>query len=296
MKEFINMFKFDDKIVENTVNKLLNGEDYRSEVITAIDMNFFSSLIDFLKTVKSFKDNPNENDNPNDNTDWYSRNLINMNDANEGLLNAGLNKKTVFNIRKSATKEILIREAMNHYQEIKTLLNDNSFISEDDFSFHLSLTDHGVTTHLNFFETLIAINAIATKKMSLRGGAWSSIGKKVEKELLYKLCKLCGVQEDNIGAPYKKDGKTDREYDFLLKNDQNEYRVEVKLMGKGNPESADAVFARDSKILIADTLNENIKEQCKTSNILTLELTNKKQNEILDEFKVILKKLNIPNS
>jgi hypothetical protein len=29
----------------------------------------------------------------------------------------------------------------------------------------------------------------------------------------------------------------------------NRYKCEVKLMGKGNPESADAVIARDSRVL-----------------------------------------------
>ena len=55
-----------------------------------------------------------------------------------------------------------------------------------------------------------------------------------------------------------------------------EYRVEVKLMGKGNPESADAVIARDSHIFIADTLSEQNKKQLKALGIEFLELKKRK--------------------
>ena len=47
-----------------------------------------------------------------------------------------------------------------------------------------------------------------------------------------------------------------REVDFYLINDDKFYRCEVKLMGKGNPESADAIFARESSIFVADKLSD----------------------------------------
>ena len=47
-------------------------------------------------------------------------------------------------------------------------------------------------------ESLIVINALATKKLQIRGGAWSSIGKKVEKPLVDELCRLAGVPAENI--------------------------------------------------------------------------------------------------
>ena len=33
-------------------------------------------------------------------------------------------------------------------------------------------------------------------------------------------------------------------------------------MGQGNPESADAIIARDSKVFVADTLSQQNKNQC----------------------------------
>ena len=53
----------------------------------------------------------------------------------------------------------------------------------------------------------------------------------------------------------------EREIDFYLVNNNQNYKCEVKLMGKGNPESADAVIARDSKIFVADKISDLNKNQ-----------------------------------
>ncbi len=144
---------------------------------------------------------------------------------------------------------------------------------------------------------MLVINALATKKIALRGGAWSSIGKRVEKPLVLALCEKCRVRKDCINSEiFKKNGELDfdREVDFKLYNfnKSKEYRVEVKLMGKGNPESADAVIARDTNIFIADTLSLQNKNQLKSLGIEYLELKNNKN--CLNDFRKILYKLEIP--
>jgi hypothetical protein len=56
--------------------------------------------------------------------------------------------------------------------------------------------------------------------------------------------------------------KQGREVDFhFIDPDGRKYFCEVKLMGKGNPESADAAIARDSEIFVADTLSDLNKTQ-----------------------------------
>lgn len=130
------------------------------------------------------------------------------------------------------------------------------------------------------------------------GGAWSTIGKRVEKPLLIKLCNLCGVPKKYYNAEnFVLDGTKnfDREVDFkLYDKNGNEYRCEVKLMGKGNPESADAVIARNSDIFIADTLSDQNKSQLDELKIFWIELRNHSAEDIISQFKKILRKLNIP--
>lgn len=111
------------------------------------------------------------------------------------------------------------------------------------------------------------------------------------------LCEKCDVKQEFINAEVFSKNKAldfDREVDFKLYNvdKTKEYRVEVKLMGKGNPESADAVIARDSHIFIADTLSEQNKRQLKALGIEFLELKNNER--ILLDFMNILKNLQIP--
>lgn len=181
---------------------------------------------------------------------------------------------------------------------LESLLNSLGDTKEN-IGINLKISYKGISVELNLSESLLVINALATKKIALRWGAWSSIGKRVEKPLMLVLCEKCGVKKEFINSEiFKKNGELDfdREVDFKLYNfnKSKEYRVEVKLMGKGNPESADVVIARDSDIFIADTLSVQNKNQLKALNIEYLELKNNKN--CLKDFKVILEKLDIPLS
>lgn len=120
----------------------------------------------------------------------------------------------------------------------------------------------------------------------------------MEKPLIDELCRVCKVPAENIdNTTFKKDRKKDfdREVDYkLINRDKRVYRVEVKLMGKGNPESADATIARDSHIFIADTLSDQNKKQLKNRGVLFLEMKNNKN--CIKDFINILNELDVPNS
>ena len=102
--------------------------------------------------------------------------------AEEIAINSGLNKKTISNMYRSATKQIVIEASNEHFESL-----------------------------------------------------YNSIQALVENE---------------------------QEVDLILRNDSNEYKCEVKLMGQGNPESADAIIARGSSLFVADTLSQQNKNQC----------------------------------
>ena len=72
-----------------------------------------------------------------------------------------------------------------------------------------------------------------------------------------------------------------------------QYRVEVKLMEKGNPESADATIARNSDIFIADTLSEQNCAQLQARGIEYLVLRD--NNHSLSDFVKMLERLDIPH-
>ncbi|MFH1526383.1 MAG: CfrBI family restriction endonuclease, partial [Bacteroidota bacterium] len=118
---------------------------------------------------------------------------------------------------------------------------------------------------------------------------------RVEKPLMQTLCKLYGVSHTNYAVKLK--GKSDsdestfeREIDFYLVEGTDNHKCEVKLMGKGNPESADAVIARGSKVFVADKLSETNKNQLDSLSVNWVELRNengyRKFSEVLSNLKI----------
>ena len=122
------------------------------------------------------------------------------------------------------------------------------------------LKRNGVGLRMSLEESLIVLNTLATKHAEIRGGAWSGLGKRLELPLMLALAKLFQVPRDC----YSGKGLTGeaREVDFhFINRAGDQFYCEVKLMGKGNPESADSTIARRSNIFIAHTLSERNKSQ-----------------------------------
>ena len=285
---------FGEETVRNTVSKLLSGNDYRDEVINAVNAVFFDFCIKFFREIVDAKFNGK-----NINMAWYSERFINADDiaADDAAVYAGLNKKTITNIYGTATRKIVLNVAKNNFEYLRSILAELEKDAENDLAVTINISCNKITVELSLTESLLVINALATKKLQIRGGAWSAIGKKVEKPLVDELCRLAGVPEKNIDRKtFKKDKNLpfDRETDYRLVSTTGKvYRVEVKLMGRGNPESADATIARDSDIFIADTLSEQNRAQLTSRGIAYLMLRG--NNEILPDFVKILDKLAIPH-
>lgn len=288
------MMNFENKVIEQTIDKLINGEDYRSEIVNAINVQFLDfSLLFFKDIIRAKLDEKNIDIN------WYKKYFIlNKNlETDEIAIYSGMNKKTITNIYGSATKEIVLNTAEKNFDYLSNLINELNENEEDKLNIQLKITYNKISVELSISESLLVINALATKKIAIRGGAWSSIGKKVEKPLMIKLCELCNVPKENINSTHFRKNEEldfDREIDFkLYDKNKKEIKCEVKLMGKGNPESADAVIARDSDIFIADTLSEQNKSQLTSLGIKWIELKNHSKEENIDNFDKILKDLNI---
>ncbi len=107
-----------------------------------------------------------------------------------------------------------------------------------------------------------------------------------------KMTTLCALFQ--VPQKYYDQGnlpESQRESDFYLFNDTGEgFPCEVKLMGKGNPESADAVYARGSRVLVANTLSDLNKEQMDANGIFWVEL---KEIDDYKRFEQVLNALSI---
>lgn len=280
------------QVAKNIIKKLLGGKDYRIEVVTLINAEFLQFAIVFFKKIVDAKLK-----NKNITVDWYKKEFLNPSlPARDIAINSGLNKKTIHNMFNSSTKQIVIDASNEHYDALYEAIK-NLVDSEQDLELTLTIKFKGVSVDLNVGESLIVINTLAVKRAALRGGLWSTAGKRVEKPLMQTLCGLYSVSSKNYALKIKgqvidEDDDFEREIDFYLVEGKNQYKCEVKLMGRGNPESADAVIARDSKVFVADKLSDTNKKQLDSLDVEWVELRNDKG---FRRFETILNRLKIPH-
>ncbi len=281
-----------EEVAKNIIGKLLRGEDYRIEIVTLINAEFLQFAIDFFKKIIDAKLN-----NRNVTTDWYKNAFLDNNLTKEEIaINSGLNMKTIGNMYNSTSRQIVIDASKEHYDTLYNSIQ-NLVDRENELELTLTLKFQGVSVDLNVSESLIVINTLAVKRAALRGGLWSTAGKRVEKPLMQTLCKLYGVSNENYKLKLVNMNAGDetfvREIDFYLCKDNIDNKCEVKLMGKGNPESADAVIARASKVFIADKLSNTNKAQLDKDNVLWVEL---RSENGFRRFTTVLNNLAIPYS
>lgn len=279
-----------NQIIKNIVTKVIQSQDYRIEIVNLINAEFLQFAIKFFKQIVDAKLNSQDIT-----IDWYKNVFLNEDlPSDEIAINSGLNKKTISNMYRSATKEIVIEASYEHfdslYQSIQTLVE-----SEPEVDLTLTIRFHGVSVDLNVSESLIVINTLAVKRAALRGGAWSTAGKQAEKVLMLTLCRLFQVNEQYYNAEhFIKNRKlaVDREIDFYFKNNDQKFNCEVKLMGQGNPESADAIIARGSHVFVADTLSQQNKNQCDSLGVHWVAC---RDTDGFRKFKYVLEALGIPH-
>lgn len=273
-----------NQVVKNIIKRLIKGQDYRVEVVALINAEFLQFAIDFFKKIVDAK-----LANQDLSVDWYKKTFLNRNlTTDEIVINSGLNKKTIINMYNTASREVVIDASNEHYDILYQSIS-HLVATQPDIDLTLTLKFKGVSVELNINESLIVINTLAVKRAALRGGLWSTAGKRVEKYLMATLCKVYNVPFEYFDQ--SKLPSSMREVDFYLINGQTYSRCEVKLMGRGNPESADAIFARESEVFVADKLSDLNKQQADSLNVKWVELRDENGYK---RFEKVLQELNIP--
>lgn len=235
---------------------ILKGEHYRKVVVDEISSDFMRFTVDFLRDIAYAKIDGMGID-----EDWYKRYFLTGRfSKDETVIFAGLNNKTIVNIHGSASRKVVFEVVPKYYDDMMERVR--SLISSDfpDIRVGMSIRYNECSVDLSFRESLIVVNTLAAKHAEIRGGAWSGLGKGLELPLMLTLARLFKVPSDH----YSGKGLTgeSREVDFhFINRSGDQFFCEVKLMGKGNPESADSAIARRSNIFIAHTLSERNKSQ-----------------------------------
>ena len=275
-------------VIKNIIRKLLAGEDYRAEIVALIDAEFLQYVIEFFGRVVDAKLK-----NHAVTVDWDKEESLNPKlDKSNIAVHLGLNLETITNMYESSAKQIVLDASIEHYDVLLNAIQD--LTAQSDVDIALTIKFRTVSVDLNINESLIVINTLAVKRAALRGGLWSTAGKQVEKPLMTTLCALFRVplRYFNQSVSSASTGEVEREADFyLIDNAGLRHRCEVKLMGRGNPESADAVHARSSQVFVADKLSDLNKAQLDDSDIHWVELRDENGYK---RFEQVLTALSIP--
>ena len=271
-------------VTKNIIRKLLAAEDYRSEVLVLINAKFLEYVVDFFKRIVSAK-----LDNEDVTADWYEKEFLLSSLPKEDVaIHAGLNMKTINNAYNTVKKEVVLEASMENYHTLYEAINNLTEQSDVDVTLTIKFRD--VSVDLNINESLIVINTLAVKRSALRGGLWSTAGKQVEKPLMITLCALFQVPIKYYDQRNPPDFV--RETDFFLRDNAGDsYRCEVKLSGKGNPESSDSAFRRYNHVLIGDKISDKMKKQMDEANIFWVEL---RTEDGYKQFEKVLNELSIP--
>jgi len=280
MKEFIS------KIVYS----ILTGQDYRTYVLATINKRFIDKAQGLISEVFEYK---RRGDN------WLEK-LLEDTSKKRGKENkfkllwfGGLNDKTVKNMTGgTSTKEVCLDLGKKNINSLQLLLAEFEK-SEDLYQIKIIIKKNGVQVELNYVESLFFVNIISAMKLTIQGGAWSEVGKKTEKGLLFVIFRLLKIPEDNYiltTEEMKKKGLVEnREIDAIVfSKDKEPLTVELKLLGIGNPEIGDEALARKVSLFLIDRLTEMMKEESKKIGIRVIEF--RQENPLMEIYKFFTSK------
>ena len=275
MKEFIS------KIIYS----ILTGQDYRTYVLATINKRFIDKAQELISEVFEYK---RKGDN------WLEK-LLDDTSKKVGKENkfkllwfGGLNDKTVKNMTGgTSSKEVCLDLGKKNIKALQLLLEEFE-TSEDLYQIKIILKKGNVQVELDNIESLFFVNIISAMKLTIQGGAWSEVGKKTEKGLLFVIFRLLKIPEDNYmltTEEMKKKGLVEnREIDAIVfSKDKEPLTVELKLLGIGNPEIGDEALARKVSLFLIDRLTEMMKEESEKIGVKVIEF--RQENPLFEIYK-----------
>ena len=262
-----------------------DGESHREAVFREINRTFLDAALAFFRYVVEAKlrgEDLGEDD-------WYRSEMIEHPDLPKDAvaMHAGMPNKTIQNTYGTTQREVVLDVGLKNYESLQRTINE-LVAQRDSPSIVLTIKLGAVGVDLTLNESLIVINSLAIQRERIRGGKWSSAGKQLERPLMVTLCLMYGVDQRH----WRFAGPHDAKYqvDFVLRSGGRDYPCEVKLMGPGNPESAKAVHAQGSRLLVADHLSLQAVESLEQAGIEWVRLAEpngyQRFGQVLDHFNI----------
>jgi hypothetical protein len=270
------------ELLSKIIISILEGEDYRPFVLATINKRFVDNAYVLLERVYRAKKKD-------ESIDWWLDNLIDKSTSrNEILWFGGLNAKTVHNMTGTTKREVCIELGKENIRSLGLLIRQ--FTSGKVPRMLVSIIFGSDRVELNELESLILVNTLAAMKLSIQGGAWSEVGKKTEKQLLYTIFELLSIKPSQyvlVFEEMKKKGLVEnREIDSIVFSDDGKkvLQIELKLLGIGNPEIADEALARKVDLFLIDRLTPMMVAEAAKIGVKVIEMRGKGSLDKIGEF------------
>jgi hypothetical protein len=261
------------KLISKIIHSILTGQDYRTYVLATINKRFIDEVQELTAEIFEYK---RKGDN------WLEK-LLDDTSKKKGKENkfkllwfGGLNDKTVKNMTGGTSKkEVCLDLGKKNIEALKLLLKEFES-GENLYQIKIIIRKDGEQVELDDVESLFFVNIISAMKLTIQGGAWSEVGKKTEKGLLFTIFQLLQVPEDDYVLIFdemrKKGLVKNREIDAIVFNrDKEPLTVELKLLGIGNPEIGDEALARKVDLFLIDRLTEMMKKESEKIGVKVIE-------------------------
>jgi hypothetical protein len=275
------------ELVAKIVHSVLTGQDYRTYVLATINKRFIDKAQELISEVFEYKQKGN---------DWLEK-LLDDTCRKRGkesrfklLWYGGLNDKTVRNMTgASSTKEVCLDLGKKNIKALRLLLEDFQS-GRNSHELTIIIKKEGEQVTLDNVESLFFVNIISAMKLTIQGGAWSEVGKKTEKGLLFVIFRLLKIPEDNYiltTEEMKKKGLVEnREIDAIVfSKDQEPLTVELKLLGIGNPEIGDEAVARKVSLFLIDRLTEMMIKESEKIGVKVIEF--RQENALMEIYRFL---------
>lgn len=243
------MASIENQRTENIIKQILNGQHYRPIVDSAKDLEFLEIIDNFFKQLarRKMRGQPLTEE-------WYQE-IFPFDDIAFHGENLSTTSQVQIIHTPLVSKNPILDSLKTYYDNLPPIF-EISIGRGNDVETEITIKLQSISIHLDLSEFSTITRILAAKRKRLN----DEITNQIERYLMLTLCKLFKVGEKN----YRLAGKTEqrREIDFVLIDTYaNEYPCEIKLMGRGNPESADVIIARGTKIFIAETLLDLHRQQ-----------------------------------
>ena len=283
------MVTLSNDMTRHVIRELLtDGGNHRLAVFQAINRTFIRYSLDFLQKATESKSQWVDSDIAEiAESDWYVEFLRSQfTDMDEAEIIGAIPKKTIENIY-SGKRKALVRSALEANIEhlIEAFEEARALHGPSEVA---TVTVDGI--EFTAAQSMLLMNSLAVKRQQINGGFWSAVGNAVEVPLLKSLCRLYEIDEQYHRGGLKKDNR--HQVDYMLRRSGVEYRCEVKLNGRGNPESVTAAIARDPRIVLADHISEQNREKLNSADISWVDFSD---NGGFFRFGIALEKFNIPH-